>query len=471
MADWGYLFNKNLPMSLYSIIVVNNAPGCNNSITQQVSTTGCTNYIVRITQNTNALGPFSVYLDSVTPLNLIYSGLTRQDMLNGVIVQVGPGCITPTPTPTQTITPSSATPTQTPTPTITPTLTSTSTPTPTQTGTPGASPTTTPTVTQTSTPTATPTLTVTPTTTTTLTPTNTTTPTVTQTSTPTATPTLTVTPTTTTTLTPTNSQTPSVTSTPGATPTSTSTPTVTPTLTSTVTPTLTVTPTTTTTSTLTPTPSISYVEFTFGFDSTVSQTACSNYSSSPINVYGAPSGGPGPNIGETLYSDSGLTTPAPDGYYSNGTAWWIVSGGSGLITSADPNGCLVSPTPTPTNTPTFTPTPSSTPTVLLIEVTLQNGQPFLLQDGQPLLIQQEGVPYLITSGQTYGSIDCNPVTLTQTVYAIATNWYDVTRFYSDAGMSTPFNGNDLYYLNDTSGTGSAWQINTSGYTSNFGGPC
>lgn len=128
-------------------------------------------------------------------------------------------------------------------------------------------------------------------------------------------------------------------------------------------------------------------------------------------------------------------------------------------------------TGTPTQTPTQTQTPSPTISILIISVTLQDGEDLLLQNGEPLLIQQSGVTYFITSGQTYGSIDCGPVTLTQTVYTLASSWTNVTRFYTDAGLSTPFNGNNLYYLNDTSGTGFAWQIDSSGYTSNLGSPC
>jgi hypothetical protein len=64
-------------------------------------------------------------------------------------------------------------------------------------------------------------------------------------------------------------------------------------------------------------------------------------------------------VGESLYETPGipLTDAVPDGYYSNGTAWFLVSGGSGLITSSNPNGCV---TPTPTPTPTTTPTPTGT---------------------------------------------------------------------------------------------------------------
>jgi len=114
-------------------------------------------------------------------------------------------------------------------------------------------------------------------------------------------------------------------------------PTRTPTPTVTSTPTATVTP--TVTSTPTPTPTRSMWVYSLGYDANSASTACSDYSSSPITVYAPLEGGPGPNIGETLYSDSGLTTPVSDGYYSNGIAWYQVTGGSGEVTSSDPNGC------------------------------------------------------------------------------------------------------------------------------------
>lgn len=181
-------------MSLQSIIVVNTAPGCNNFIEQQVSADTCNNYIVRITPTTNAIGPFNVYIGS-TGTTPVYSAQTRTQMINGVVVQLGP-CVTPTPTPTPTVTgtpgttptqtpTSSETPTNTPTPSITPSGSGTPTPTPTFTSTPTQTPTFTPSETPTETPTQTPT--ETPTQTATQTPTQTETPT--QTATPTHTPT------------------------------------------------------------------------------------------------------------------------------------------------------------------------------------------------------------------------------------------------------------------------------------------
>lgn len=122
-------------MSLYSILVTNNAPGCNTEIEQQLSVVGCTSYIVRLTSNSNALGPFNIYIDDVIYL----SAATRNEMLNGVVVNIECGTPTPTQTPTNTPTPS-ITPTNTITPSITPTNTLTPTESPTQTPTPTITP-------------------------------------------------------------------------------------------------------------------------------------------------------------------------------------------------------------------------------------------------------------------------------------------------------------------------------------------
>jgi len=165
-------------MSIYSILVTNDAPGCTSEIEQQLSVSGCSQYIVRLTPNSNSVGPFNVYLDDT----IYYSAVTRNNLLDGVVLVVQCGTPTPTPTITQTPTPTNTptigeTPTQTPTNTETPTNTPTNTPTPTQTATPGLSPN--PTPTNTETPTQTPTITSTPTNTptTTTTPTNTPSPT------------------------------------------------------------------------------------------------------------------------------------------------------------------------------------------------------------------------------------------------------------------------------------------------------
>lgn len=166
-------------MGLYSIYVVNTAPGCDNSIVQQLNVTGCTNYILRLASNSNAIGPFNVYLNSISTPNIIYSALTRSQILGGVQITfectltptptITPTPQTPTPTPTNTQTPPppSSTPTNTASPTTTPTVTPSVTPTitttPSNTPTQGLSPT--PTASLTNTPTITNTPSVTPSTT------------------------------------------------------------------------------------------------------------------------------------------------------------------------------------------------------------------------------------------------------------------------------------------------------------------
>ena len=108
-------------------------------------------------------------------------------------------------------------------------------------------------------------------------------------------------------------------------------PTPTPTVTSTMTP--------TPTTTLTPTPTIGYYQYSLGTGATFTD-ACTGYTSSPINIYAPPAGGIGPNDGEYLFTNTLVNVPAPNGYYSNGTAWFLVTGGLGQITSSNPTGCI-----------------------------------------------------------------------------------------------------------------------------------
>jgi hypothetical protein len=220
---------------IYDIIVVNEADGCLNAVTNQYTITGCNQtVVVKFDGTNNAVGPFDIYTGS-TGTTAIYTGVTRTEMIYGVVLTLtdpSAFCGTPTPTPTPTVTPTSQTPTPTQSPSLTPTTTVTPSVSPTLTSTPTVTPTYTPTNTLTPTPS------VTNTATPSVTPTNTASPTVTPSNTVTNTPT--VTPTKTVTQTPTvtasNTQTPSVT------PTNTITPTVTPSETATPTPTVTQTP-------------------------------------------------------------------------------------------------------------------------------------------------------------------------------------------------------------------------------------
>jgi len=142
------------------------------------------------------------------------------------------------------------------------------------------------------------------------------------------------------TLTPTPTQTKTPTNTPSNTATNTQTPTNTPsnTPTNTQTPSNTATNTQTPTNTPTPTPTFGYYTYSLGTGSTAN-LACADFSSAPNTIYGTVSGGIGPNVSEYLYFNTSLTTPVQNGYYSNGTDYYVVTGGLGQITSSDLNGC------------------------------------------------------------------------------------------------------------------------------------
>ena len=101
------------------------------------------------------------------------------------------------------------------------------------------------------------------------------------------------------------------------------------------TPTVTQTPTNTATSTPTPTPTIGYYIYSLGYNVGSPITACS---ATPSNYYLSPSQNP-LSVGDTIYTDTSLTTPAPNGYYSNGVATYEVFGGAGMIDVIDPNAC------------------------------------------------------------------------------------------------------------------------------------
>ena len=343
-------------MALETIICVNRADGCDTSVEQQVNVTGSECFIVRLPNTSNAIGPFDIYINS-TGATPYFVSVTRNELINGVVLCLGTPTATPTPTPTptppgltptntstptptpsnsptgtpavtstSTVTPTNtASPTQTPTPSVTlgltPTATETQTPTPTQT--PSNSPTPSVTAPETATPTPTQTNTQTPTTTTTLTASPTETPT--QTPTATVTPSITPSPTTTLTSTPTATVTPTTTTTLTSTPTNTQTPTTTLTTTPTQTETPTGTPTPTTTTTLTATPSVT---------PTNTQTPTTTLTTTPTQTE-TPTGTPTPTTTTTL-----TATPS--------------------VTPTNTQTPTTTLTATPTTTPTTTPTPTAT---------------------------------------------------------------------------------------------------------------
>ena len=305
---------------IYNIIVVNEADGCLNSVTNQYTITGCNQtVVVKFDGTNNAVGPFDIYTGS-TGTTAVYTGVTRTEMIYGVVLTLTDSsafCGTPTPTPT---------PTLTQTPTITPTITQTPTNTPSPTATLGL----TPTASESPTPTVTPTVTQTPSLSPTITPSNsatpspTVTPTQTNTQTPSVTATNTETPTNTPSVTATNTETP--TNTPSVTATNTETPTNTPSVTATQTPTVTPTNTITPSVTATVTPS-NTATVTPSVTETQTPTVTPTLTQTPTNTATVT-----PSVTETP-TETPTNTPTPTETATN----------------------------TPTPTETITPTPTTTP--------------------------------------------------------------------------------------------------------------
>jgi hypothetical protein len=221
------------------------------------------------------------------------------------------------------------------------------------------------------------------------------------------------------------------------TPTPTPTNTQTPTVTSTVTPTSSVTPTITPTQTQTPTPSIGYYTYVLGTGTTTND-ACNNFNIAPQTLFGTLVGGIGPNIGETLYLTPGNppTNPAPNGFYSNGTALYQITGGAGLITAVEPDGCVGIVTPTPTVTTTTTPTVTPTTTIT----------PTPTQTVTPTNVARTEID-LICHSQFNGTTVCD-CPGTATIWVNGTSLADSTLVWSDPTGPNTGNPEGWYIDND-----------------------
>jgi hypothetical protein len=72
-----------------NIFIINTDSGCTNTtISSQIVTTACTEeFLIRISQYSDAQGPFNVYTGS-TSTTAIFSGKTRTQMIDGVQIIV-----------------------------------------------------------------------------------------------------------------------------------------------------------------------------------------------------------------------------------------------------------------------------------------------------------------------------------------------------------------------------------------------
>jgi hypothetical protein len=63
---------------IFDIIVVNEASGCLNAVTNQFNITGCNqNIVVKFDGTNNAVGPFDIYVDS-TGTTAVYSQVLQE---------------------------------------------------------------------------------------------------------------------------------------------------------------------------------------------------------------------------------------------------------------------------------------------------------------------------------------------------------------------------------------------------------
>jgi hypothetical protein len=229
--------------------------------------------------------------------------------------------------------------------------------------------------------------------------------------------------------------------------TTTTTTTAAPTTTTTVAPATTTTaaPTTTTTTTL------SFL-IGFGGDST---DACGFVASGTVT-------GDNPDFCSCTTFTGAIFAAAPTGL-------WFVSFGGQYVSVSVINGnpvatvtsacapCSPAPTTTTTTTtttaaPTTTTTSTTTTTTSTTTTTTAGSTNFLISNGYAAPNECSGL------GGPYPN----------SVYGNSSVWYDpggpyVTRFFTDSGMTTPFNGGNLYYSDQYSTFGTTLQIDTDGY--------
>jgi hypothetical protein len=146
----------------------------------------------------------------------------------------------------------------------------------------------------------------------------------------------------------------------------------------------------------------------------------------------------------TTTSTTSTTTAAPICTYA---------GGSAVITYTSTTTTSTSTTAAPTTTSTSTSTSTTTTTVAPTSTTTTT------------TTTSAGTAYGVsTAGETEYDA-CTYYDNSQTIYGNNTTWLTVTRFYTDSGMTTPFNGSNSWYNEYNASTSYVIQIDTGGYIS------
>jgi hypothetical protein len=105
----------------------------------------------------------------------------------------------------------------------------------------------------------------------------------------------------------------------------------------------------------TTTTTLGYVTFTLAYSTIDGETACSNYPTiDTTNYYAAPASTL--TTGTIIYTDTALTIPASNGFYSNGTNYWNTGAIPGAGNLQNQTACSGNTTSTTTEPPTTTTT-------------------------------------------------------------------------------------------------------------------
>jgi hypothetical protein len=151
----------------------------------------------------------------------------------------------------------------------------------------------------------------------------------------------------------------------------------------------------------------------------------------------------------TTTSTTSTTTNAPICTYA---------GGSATITYTSTTTTSTSTTAAPTTTSTSTSTSTTTlpPTTTTTTTSTSTSTTTTTSAGTAYGVSTAG-------GTLYDA--CAYYDNNQTIYGNNTTWLTVTRFYTDSGMTTPFNGSNSWYNEYNASTSYVIQIDTSGYIS------
>jgi hypothetical protein len=70
-------------MPVSTIYITNNSSGCDSTVEENITTSSCTNYVLRLNPNVKSTGPFDITV--VTGSNFqTYTGITFNDLKNGI---------------------------------------------------------------------------------------------------------------------------------------------------------------------------------------------------------------------------------------------------------------------------------------------------------------------------------------------------------------------------------------------------